>query len=246
MLTKKQSLAWFYGMVFLSGLVMLGTALQPFAKAAWLSYVDEETQAIYPLEIEEFVARMETGPVIMSDLSSLKQKAPVIVDDLRDYGNIENWFAGGTKNIKTSAQTQEAYTLAIEKLGVTNALVKMGGNNIDLNLVHFNPEVEVGGYGAPVIFGHSMLRQFYNPKETNKDRYKSIFSMIMTLEIGDEIKVKVGELSYTYLVTEKKEVDPDDEYILAQNTSKRQIKLVTCVPEGTYLRRGVITAELKL
>jgi sortase A len=158
--------------------------------------------------------------------------------------NLESWFAG--QNIKASNQTQESYLLHIEKLGIANALVKVGGNNIDENLVQFNTNTRLGDYGAPVIFGHSILRQFYNPKESNKDRYKSIFSTIMTLQPGDEIKINTGEITYTYIVTEKKEVKPDDDYILAQNQNLRQIKLVTCTPEGTFLRRGVITAELKL
>jgi len=45
-------------------------------------------------------------------------------------------------------------------------------------------------------------------------------------------------------VTDKTDVKPEDTYILAQQYDNRKLKLVTCVPEGTYLRRGVITAEL--
>jgi sortase A len=236
---------WFYSVVFFVGLAFIGVALAPFVRAGWSDFWARQTQAVYPVAIDDFLAKAEAGPKILTDLNDVGAgEAPVIVDNLIDYGNIENWFAGTVH--RASSQTAASYTLAIPKLGVNNALVKVGGNNIDNNLVQFNIEPQIGGFGAPVIFGHSTLRQLYNPKETNKNRYKSIFATIMTLAAGDEIKITVGDLTYTYIVTEKKEVAADDDYILAQNPNLKQIKLVTCVPEGTYLRRGVITAELKL
>jgi len=101
-----------------------------------------------------------------------------------------------------------------------------------------------GQPGAPVVFGHSLLRQFYNPKESNPRRYNSIFSTIMTLDKGDKIYLYYGDVRYTYVVEDKTEVKPTDTYILSQDYGVRQLKLVTCVPEGTYLRRGVVTAQL--
>jgi sortase A len=237
---------WFYSVIFFIGLGFIGVALAPFVQAGWRSFWAAQTEAVAPVVIEDFLAKAEAGPKILGDLNSLTAapRSPVIVESLIDYGNLENWFAGQAP--RASSQTAVSYTLAIPKLEIANALVKVGGNNIDNNLVQFNVEPQIGGFGAPVIFGHSSLRQLYNPKETNKNRYKTIFSTIMTLTPGDEIKITVGDLTYTYLVKEKKEVAPDDDYILAQNPNLKQIKIVTCVPEGTYLRRGVITAELKL
>jgi sortase (surface protein transpeptidase) len=229
--------------IFLLGFTMIILASQPFLKILWSSFWETQTQAIYPMPIETFLAKLDSAPKILGDFTQLPIKDPVIMTDF-DSSNLESWFTSG--KVKAQRQTQEAYLLHIDKLGITNALVKVGGNNIDQNLVQFNTDTHIGGYGAPVIFGHSILRQFYNPKESNKDRYKSIFSTIMTLQNGDEIKITAGEITYTYLVTDKKEVKPDDDYILAQNQNLKQIKLVTCTPEGTFLRRGVITAELKL
>ncbi len=47
-----------------------------------------------------------------------------------------------------------------------------------------------------------------------------------------------------YGVKEKTEVKPTDLFILDQDKSVRELKLVTCTPEGTTLRRGVVTAVL--
>ena len=229
--------------LLLLGMTMVGVAVEPLIRSVWQGFWTQQRElAVLPVDVAILWAKMEEHPKILGDFTQVTAQEPLIVDEL-DYGNIENWFV--KKVLPESQQTASSYTLEIEKLKIFNALVKVGGTNINHNLVQFNTEPQIGGYGAPVIFGHSTLRQFYNPKETNKDRYKSIFSTIMTLDIGDTIKITTGELTYTYTVVEKKEVPPDDDYILAQDPTRKQIKLVTCVPEGTRLRRGVITAELK-
>ena len=112
------------------------------------------------------------------------------------------------------------------------------------SLIAFPGTALPGEYGAPVIFGHSVLRQFYNPNEKNPRRYNSIFSTIMTLKNGDQIYVTHDNIKYTYVVQEKTEVKPTDVYILNQKYDAAHLKLVTCTPEGTYLRRGVVTAQL--
>jgi len=66
----------------------------------------------------------------------------------------------------------------------------------------------------------------------------------MTLKTGDKILLTFDDVQYTYLVQSKKEVLSTDVQILTQQYDARRLKLVTCVPEGTYLRRGVVTAQL--
>jgi sortase A len=66
----------------------------------------------------------------------------------------------------------------------------------------------------------------------------------MTLDEGDEILVDYDGIQYVYKVREKVEVQPEDVFILQQKLNNRELKLITCVPEGTYLRRGVVIAEL--
>jgi LPXTG-site transpeptidase (sortase) family protein len=140
-------------------------------------------------------------------------------------------------------QVQE-YTIDIPTLNITNAVIKVGGSNLDESLIAYPGTAMPGEFGAPVIFGHSVLRQFYNPSEKNPRRYNSIFSTIMTLKPGDKIYVTADGVKYTYLVQDKSEVKPEDVYILNQDFGSKKLKLVTCTPEGTYLRRGVITAQL--
>lgn len=232
--------------IFCFGFSLLAVAAWPFLRTGWDQFWTAQKKQVFPLIAQDFLTKIDNRTKILGDFTNLPAaKEPIILAETPiDYSNLENWFA--QKPTIAHQQTTKSYTLEIPKLDIHNAIVRVGGVDIDHNLVQFNTDVEIGEYGAPVIFGHSTLRQLYNPKESNAKRYKSIFSTIMTLEIGDLIIIKQDGITYTYQVVEKKEVPSDDAYILAQNSNLKQLKLVTCTPEGTFIRRGVITAELKL
>ena len=238
------------------GFLLLGSALVPIMGF----YVKNLTQTnseplLAPIPKDQVldatpfvVAQAGSGESLGRKLSAL-DSGPVVVDAELDYTNLSNWFEDDTMEDLENrsdqlAQHSEHYLLEIPKLGIERAIVKIGGTNLDQSLIQYPGTSLPGKPGSPVVFGHSVLRQFYNPKQSNPKRYNSIFSTIMTLEKGDKFYVKHGDVQYTYMVQAKKEVKPTDTYILAQDYSQRQFKLVTCVPEGTYLRRGVITAQL--
>lgn len=237
---------WFLLAIFAIGLILVSLATFPLVRASFNDFWSTQNQPIFPLAADVYLQKISRQPQILGDFTQLPidQEPTILANDLLDYSNLENWFTNQPSI--DHQQTQTEYILEIPQLKIFNAVVKVGGVDIDNNLIQFNSDVEIGDFGTPVIFGHSTLRQFYNPKESNKKRYKSIFSLIMTLKKDDLIYIKQGTLTYTYKVTEKKEVPPDDPYILAQNSQVRQLKLVTCTPEGTFIRRGVITAELML
>lgn len=161
-----------------------------------------------------------------------------------DYTNLANWFGEQPQLVQSADQEPDAYYLDIPTLNIENAEIRLGGTNLDKSLIQYPGTAEPGELGAPVIFGHSVLRQFYNPAITNPKRYVSIFSYLMTLEPGEDIFVTYQGKRYHYQVIDKKEVKPEDVFILQQRFDARLLKLVTCVPEGTYLRRGVVTARL--
>ena len=163
--------------------------------------------------------------------------SPAVFQQL-DYTKPENWFPEVGYPSQTVSKIT-SYSLSIPKIRIDNAAVAVGGTDLSKSLIQYPGTANPGETGAPVIFGHSILRQFYNPKN-----YMSIFSTIMTLEYGDEILIKFDGVNYRYKVVDKIEVKPEDIQILEQKYNGRYLKLVTCVPEGTYLRRGVVIAEL--
>lgn len=169
---------------------------------------------------------------------------PIILDYNLDYTDLSNWFDNQAADFADAQYQVEEYRLDIPSINVSNAKVKIGGTDLNKSLIQYPGTALPGEPGAPVIFGHSVLRQFYNPSEKNSRRYSSIFSKIMTLKSGDKIYLTYNNVKYTYQVQSNTEVQPSDTFILAQRYDVRQLKLVTCVPEGTVLRRGVVIATL--
>jgi LPXTG-site transpeptidase (sortase) family protein len=169
---------------------------------------------------------------------------PVILDQALDFTDLSNWFSSDLEVPELNKSQFVEYVLEIPSLNVINAKVRVGGTDLNQSLIHYPGTALPGQLGAPVLFGHSVLRQFYNPSENNPRRYASIFSKIMLLEKGEKIYLTHDGVKYTYVVQGKTEVKPEDTFILAQRYDVRQLKLVTCTPEGTTLRRGVITAQL--
>ena len=163
---------------------------------------------------------------------------PQVKDYQADYTNLENWFSTNSISAPSPSKITH-YNLSIPKLGIQDAVVTIGGSDLAKSLIHYPSTANPGEFGTPVIFGHSILRQFYNPKN-----YLSIFSTIMTLQAGDQIIIKYDGVTYTYKVIDKLEVKPTDVEVLSQRFDGRFLKLITCVPEGTYLRRGIIVAQL--
>jgi len=160
-----------------------------------------------------------------------------------DYTQAQNWFPTAPLSQPNLSKITH-YSVNIPKLNIKSAVVEIGGNDLKSSLVQYAETANPGEFGSPVIFGHSILRQFYNPLQSNPKRYVSIFSTIMTLDKGDEILIRFDGIDYTYKVSDKYEVSPEQVEVLQQQYDTQSLKLITCTPEGTYLRRGVIEAQL--
>lgn len=150
----------------------------------------------------------------------------------------ENWFPKA-QYLETRESKITHYTISIPKFDIEDAVVEIGGQDLSKSLIHYPNTALPGELGATIIFGHSVLPQFFNP-----DNYISIFSLIPILELGDKIIIKFDGINYTYHVIDKVEVKPSNLEVLDQPYDNEYLRLITCTPPGTYLRRGVITAIL--
>jgi len=238
--------------LILVGVGLIGSAVVPIA-GHYITQVPQlqAAQLTSPIPEEEV---MELTPVTVADVSETRRSSggfafePEIVDVELDYTNLQNWFTGVELPTLASGKNSEGqieYTIDIPKLKIFGAKVVAGGTDLTKGIIAYEGTALPGDFGAPVLFGHSTNRAFYNPSEKNPRRYMSIFSYIMTLENNDEIIISMSDgIKYTYVVQEKTEVKPTDVHILTQKYDAKSLKLVTCTPEGTYLRRGVVTAQL--
>lgn len=146
-----------------------------------------------------------------------------------DYTKASNWFDNSKVTFGQSAVSH--YLLSIPTLGIKRATVAIGGEDLSESLIQYPGTALPGKPGNAVVFGHSVLPQFFSP--TN---YISIFSTLPTIKIGDDIAVDYDGVSYTYKVEDKFEVLPTDIQILQQDPSDSFLTLVTCTPPGNPFR----------
>lgn len=232
----------------LVGIVMAGSVLWPIFSHYLPSMNNSQSDLLSPMSVSQWeevnadqVFASET--IIDENNQQVVLSEPIISNESLDYTDLNNWFMNDSPLDQVEEQIEE-YSLDIPKLEIKNAVVKVGGTDLNKSLIQYPDTALPGQPGATVVFGHSTLRQFYSPSEKNSKRYSSIFSTIMTLREGDEIYLTYQNVKYSYRVLSNHEVKPTDTFILSQRYDARQLKLITCVPEGTTLRRGVVVAEL--
>ena len=170
----------------------------------------------------------------------LLSPVPVLGDSttLIDYSKPATWFPTAV-NFDNRSSKITHYSLSIPKLKIEEAVVQIGGEDLMESLVHYPGTSLPGQYGNAVVFGHSVLPQFFNPKS-----YKTIFSTLPTLKEGDEIFINFDGVLYRYQVIGLREVAPDDVSVLEQHYDSEYLTLITCAPPGTYLRRLIVTSKL--
>jgi sortase A len=232
------------------------TALRLFLSAIFLTGgVAAVTSVIYPLayyqvtyapQFEKTVAPIPgaiLGQTSVSEETAPSPKpvtsptvVPEMVNTSLDYTSANTWFTG--THLEPSHDVI-VYALSIPKLGIKDAVVRNDHSDLKQSLIHYPGTAMVGDLGNAVIFGHSVLPQFFNPKN-----YLTIFSTLHTLHKGDEIIATEDGATYTYKITDMYSVSPDDLSPLAQTYNGRYLTLITCTPPGTYLKRLIVRAEL--
>lgn len=227
---KRKKLKYFSLTIVILGVILLGNAVYPIV--------------YYQLFVSPRFARTLLTPDPQALLVQNFGFAPSgnnVNFALGDQVNLENLtqpIFTQDSNIQIVNQETTSYFLSIPKLKIEKAKVVVG---VDLknSLAQYPGTSLPGTLGNPVIFGHSVLPQFFNPKN-----YMTIFSTLPTLQPGDEILIDLNNIRYKYIVEKMIEVSPDDVSVLAQRYDDYYLTLVTCVPPGTYLKRLLVRARL--
>ncbi len=180
---------------------------------------------------------------VVSPLSNRFYNQDTVLGDADiDYTQLNNWFVNNTNpNLEdTSYQNSpQSYTISIPTLKIDQAQVVVGGEDLKKSLIQYPNTALPGQLGNSVIFGHSVLPQFFNPKS-----YLTIFSTLYKLKQGDEIFVDYDKINYRYIVEQMYEVTPSDLSVLEQRFDGRFLTIITCSPPGTYLRRLIVKARI--
>lgn len=185
------------------------------------------------------------APIIFYELKSVQLQPPlvspiVLGEVLReiDYGNPRHWFSV-VSQLPPRPSKITHYSLSVPKLKIKEATVQIGGKDLMVGLIHYPGTALPGQFGNTVIFGHSVLPQFFSP-----GNYKTIFSTLPTLKEKDEVLVNFDGVLYRYQVIQLVETTPEDVTILEQRYNDSYLSLITCVPPGTYLKRLVVKTKL--
>lgn len=104
------------------------------------------------------------------------------------------------------------------------------------SLVHFQGTAKPGQQGYVVITGHSSNYPWI------KGQYNSIFAPLQKATAGETVLINYKNREYTYKVTKSYVVKPTDVDVLGGGTGSG-LRLITCTPIGTSLRRLVVEAE---
>jgi sortase A len=182
-------------------------------------------------------AQKKTESLSPVALAAAQPEALGAASNAVDFTNANAWYP--TAPQKQISGKVNSYSLSIPKLKIENALVMIGEDDLNSSLIHYGGTGIPGDFGTAVIFGHSTLPQFFSPKS-----YKTIFSLLPTLDKGDEIYITYDGVSYKYEVYEMVVVEPTDLSALEQHFDDSYITLVTCVPPGTYWKRLNVHARL--
>lgn len=211
------------------GLILIGSVIYPLGKW-WFNWIKQENTAIVSPIPDRLVAGAMT---VNANLRETETQSDI------DYTKVSSWFPNAKPQSKPASRVTH-YNLSIPKFKIKDAVVEIAGEDLKKSLIHYGGTAMPGDYGNAVIFGHSTLPQFFNPKN-----YVSIFSRLEEIKEGDEIFVDYDGILYKYLVSEKEIVEAEDTSVLEQRYDNSYLTLVTCVPPGTYWKRLVVRAKIE-
>ncbi|MBP6989604.1 sortase [Candidatus Shapirobacteria bacterium] len=215
-----------FASIFLfSGLILFFSVLFPILQFQ-IEYATKFNQVLNPLSSQYY----NRSGSVLGDLSS------------SDYTQLSSWFVSDTGSTVLSSLPESYsgnYFLSIPSLKIDKATVIVGSSDLKKSLIQYPQTALPGQLGSPVIFGHSVLPQFFNPKS-----YLTIFSTLYKLKPGDDIIIDYDHIRYRYIIEEMFEVQPTDLSVLEQRFDGRYLTVITCSPPGTYLRRLVIKARI--
>lgn len=158
-----------------------------------------------------------------------------------NYRDARNWFP----NIKRDANGDELkiqeYEFSLPSQGINHMKVSTVDFDLSKHLVqYFSTSKSPVDHGTSVIFGHSTLPQWFDPKN-----YMAVFAHMHLIKNGDDIVLTVNGLDYRYKVFSISIVDSSDPSIFSQAFDNSYITIITCTPPGTTWKRLVVRASLQ-
>lgn len=208
-----------------TGLVTLGSVVSPIVGFQLFDAKAEEL--VFPLDATD-----PNGLVLSAQTASTGQ-----IVQVRRLADGFSYFA--STKVPRRIPTKE-FTLAIPKIGISNALVIVDSNDFDKNLGHLPQTALPGEVGNVFITGHSAVSRFFSA--TN---YKTMFTSLPKLALFDEIELKSRGTTHRYSVEKRTVVEPTEVSVIEPpDPFGKYLTLMTCVPPGLNTKRLIVLARL--
>ncbi len=182
--------------------------------------------------IPKYLVAKKTGNI--SDLISER-----ITSLTTNFNDARNWYPD-VQIAKQEERKVDKYSLSIPKLKIENAEVSTTDYDLANHLVQYFGTAIPGEPGTAIIFGHSTIPAWFDPKN-----YKTIFATLHTLKVGDEFQATVDGKTYNYKIFSIEITTPEDTNMFSQSFDHSYITIVTCTPPGTIWKRLVVRAAME-
>jgi sortase A len=189
-----------------------------------------------------------TAAVLVVLVFAFLQYNRVLVANVMAYvspGNIDpqNIVLDPTTDITVSSEPR----LIIPKINVDVPVYYDVGNDYDSQMAAMAKGVAhfaiPGASSRPGQVGNTVLSGHSSSDLLDAGDYKFIFAQLDKLAVGDSVYVNYHSKRYSYTVTKKEVVEPNEVNKLVYPTKKPVLTLITCTPLGTALHRLLVTAE---
>jgi LPXTG-site transpeptidase (sortase) family protein len=134
-------------------------------------------------------------------------------------------------------------TFAVSELGISAPIVwnvafeeRVMNKALESGVIHLNGTAVPGQQGMSAIAGHSSNLPWA------RGQFNTVFASLTKAKEGQLFEINYNDTMYQYRVTKVYEVRPTDVQILNDH-SRTGIRLITCTPLGTSLRRLIVEAD---
>ncbi len=158
-----------------------------------------------------------------------------------------NWYTGNRpQNVSLALARDTAVQkdhLVIPSIGIDapvfyNTPYTDAVGQLPDGVVHVDETALPGEVGNTFLIGHSSGYWFQS------GQYNQVFALLDKVNSGDTILVNHGGTTFTYRMTSRQIVRPNQVEVLDQPTDQRELSIMTCTPIGTSLNRLIVRAKL--
>ena len=164
----------------------------------------------------------------------------IIPQGLRYYSKyVENNSIDKFKQEIKQAEVKQTYEpgeeiaiMRVNSVGLETVIVEGTDNKyLKYYACHFEGTAMPGEEGNFSVAGHSSYL------------YNQVFNELHKVKINDEIEIETTKGIFKYKITEKFDTEAENTFVLDQDTSKKEITLVTCTDGGK--KRLIIKGEIE-